>query len=294
MNFMKLRYFVEVARCGSFSGAAAKLYTSQPNISKQISQMEQELDFPLFIRDKRTVKLTGAGQFLYEQLKNLPDELDELFRQAADLSRKEQSRLSIGILEGQEVRPQLLYRLELAKEMFPQLELELERNSFGNLRNGLKSGHYDLIVTLDFDVELEQDFKARILYDQAPAIAINRKHPLSDVEHLKMLDLKDDNFVVISPEESPVGYDRFISECQQTGFTPHVVRQPRSLESLILCVEMGEGVALLDQNIRLNNNERVRIFPLPGRDMSVVAACLKDDFRPLLMKVFDLLAGKTI
>ena len=44
MNLTKIRYFVEVASCGSFSGAAQKLYTSQPNVSKQIAQMEQELD----------------------------------------------------------------------------------------------------------------------------------------------------------------------------------------------------------------------------------------------------------
>ena len=134
MNLLKIRYFVEVARCGSFSGAAAKLYTSQPNISKQIAQMEQELDFPLFTRDKRTIRLTAAGQFLYDNLRDVPDRLEDLFEQAAALAGKENSHISIGILEGQEVRPQLLYRLELAKEMFPQMEMELERNSFANLR----------------------------------------------------------------------------------------------------------------------------------------------------------------
>ena len=44
MNTMKIRYFVEVARCGSFSEAARRLYTAQPNLSKQIAQMEQELE----------------------------------------------------------------------------------------------------------------------------------------------------------------------------------------------------------------------------------------------------------
>ena len=184
MNLLKIRYFVEVARCGSFSGAAAKLYTSQPNISRQIAQMEQELDYPLFVRDKRSIHLTAAGAFLYENLKEMPDQLDELFHQAAVLSRKEASRLSIGILEGQEVRPQLLYRLELAKEKYPGLELELERNSFANLRSGLKAGHYDLIVTLDFDVEQEKEFDSKVIFDQAPAIAINRKHPLAEMERL--------------------------------------------------------------------------------------------------------------
>ena len=293
MNLLKIRYFVEAARCGSFSAAAAKLYTSQPNISKQIAQMEQELDFPLFVREKRTIRLTAAGQFLYEHLKDFPDRIDDLFTQAAVLARKEDSRLSIGILEGQEVRPQLLYRLELAKELYPFLDLEVERNSFSNLRHGLKTGHYDMIVTLDFDVEQEPEFEYKIIFDQAPAIAINRKHPLANVEHLDMLQLKDEDFVVISPEESPVGYDRFITQCQETGFTPRVVRQPRNLESLILCVEMGVGVALLDQYARLDQPSRVRTIPIPGKDMFIVASYLKNDFRPMLQDLVKLLTERT-
>ena len=292
VNLLKIRYFVEVARCGSFSAAAAKLYTSQPNISKQIAQMEQELDYPLFVRDKRSIRLTTAGAFLYEHLKDMPERLETLFEQAAILSRKEESRLSIGILEGQDVRPQFLYRLELAKERYPHLEIELERNSFANLRNGLKAGHYDMIITLDFDVEQEPEFDSFVMFDQAPAIAINRKHPLSGMDELDMMQLRNEDFVVISPEESPVGYDRFIKQCQETGFTPRIVRQPRSLESLILCVEMGVGVALLDQHTRLTYNDAVRTIPIPGKDMYVVAACLKNDYRPMLQNVLKLLKGK--
>ena len=82
MNLTKIRYFVEVARCGNFSEAARRLYTAQPNVSKQIAQMEQELDFPLFVRSRRSVTLTPAGQLLYDYMKDMPDELEHLFDEA--------------------------------------------------------------------------------------------------------------------------------------------------------------------------------------------------------------------
>ena len=72
------------------------------------------------------------------------------------------------ILEGQEVSAILLTRLNLAQALYPNLELELERNSFSNLRNGLKNGHYDLIVTLDFDVEEEKEFYSVPVCPQPP------------------------------------------------------------------------------------------------------------------------------
>ena len=159
MNLTKIRYFVEVARCGNFSEAARRLYTAQPNVSKQIAQMEQELDFPLFVRSRRSVTLTPAGQLLYDYMKDMPDELEHLFDEARQLSRREESRLCIGILEGQEVSALLLTRLNLAQALYPNLEVELERNSFSNLRSGLRNGHFDLIVTLDFDVEQESEFE---------------------------------------------------------------------------------------------------------------------------------------
>lgn len=291
MNLTKLRYFVEVARCGSFSEAARRLYTAQPNVSKQIAQMEQELDFPLFIRSKRSVQLTPAGQLLYDHLKDLPDQLENLFTEARELSRREDARLNIGILEGQEVSALLLTRLNLAQALYPNLELELERNSFSNLRSGLRGGHYDLIVTLDFDVEQEPEFHSVPLFPQPPAIAIHRNHPLSGEPTLEMGQLKNENFVVISPEESPVGYDRLVTQCRQAGFTPKIVRKPRSLESLILCVEMGVGVALLDQNTRLSHDSAVRTIPIPGADMSVVAACLRSDYRPMVQNMLEVLQG---
>lgn len=287
----KIRYFVEVARCGNFSEAARRLYTAQPNVSKQIAQLEQELDFPLFIRNKRTVKLTAAGELLYDYLKDVPDELSQVIEQAKVLARRDEAHLTIGILEGQEVNSLLLTRLNLARELNPTLEIEMERSSFSNLQSGLRSGRYDLIVTLDFDVSKNEEFRSCKVYAQPPAIAIHRDHPLAQQSQLTMEQLRDENFVVISPLESPVGYDKLISQCEKSGFTPHVVRKPRSLESLILCVEMGVGVAILDQGTRLSHDSPVRTIPIPGEDMYVVAACLRDDYRPVLQQVLKQLEG---
>lgn len=289
MNITKIRYFIEVAECGNFSEAARRLYTAQPNISKQIAQMEQELGFMLFDRNKRNVKLTPAGQMMYDYLKDLPDELDSVVERARVVAHRHEAHLSIGILEGQEINALLLNRLNLAQELNPKLEIEMERSSFSNLRSGLKSGHYDMIVTLDFDVVGNDEYRCCNIYSQPPAIAIHRDHPLADQPCLTIDQLKDENFVVISPAESPVGYDRLIRQCRKSGFTPNVVKRPRSLESLILLVELGAGIAILDQGTRLSHDSAVRTVPIPGEDMFVVAACLRDDTRPILIHTMELL-----
>ncbi len=289
MNLTKIRYFLAVARYGSFSEAARCLYTAQPNLSKQIAQMEQELGFALFTRNRRSVKLTPAGAYLYDQLKDLPDRMDEIFDHARSLARKGEGSLSIGVLEGQDVNQMLSQRLNAVSRRYPQLQVTLERNSYSNLRSGLRSGHYDLIITLDFDVEDEPDFVSRDMYRKQPAIAMYKTHPLAKKEALTLYDLKDENFVVISRQESPGGYDRLMKSCAAMGFQPHIVREPRSLESLLLCVEMGVGIALLDQNTRLELSPYIVTIPQEAPPMAVVAVAMEEEQSPIIKSVMKLL-----
>lgn len=289
MNTMKIRYFVEVARCGSFSEAARRLYTAQPNLSKQIAQMEQELGFALFARSRRSVKLTEAGQFLFDRLQNLPDQLDEIFEQARSLARKGEAALSIGVLEGQDVNRVLSDRLKRVAAIYPQLQINLERNSYQNLRSGLRSGHYDLIITLSFDVEDEADFQTFSLYQKSPAIAMHKSHPLAGKQSLTLSDLRNEKFVVISSQESPGGYQRLMDSCSAEGFVPNIVREPRSLESLLLCVEMGIGIALLDQNTRLAMSSDIITIPQNAPPMAVVAVIIRGEQRPVILNAVKLL-----
>ena len=290
MNLTKLRYFVEVARCGSFSEAARRLYTAQPNLSKQIAQMEQEIGFSLFQRSRRSVKLTPAGEFLFQKVEHLPDELDDIFEQARSLARRGDGTLSIGVLEGQDVNQVLGERLAAVSAIYPQLQISLERNSYQNLRSGVISGHYDIIITLSFDVEDTAEFDSYTLYKKQPAIAMSRSHPLARKEELTLNDLKEEHFIVISRNESPGGYQRLIDSCASEGFAPKIVREPRSLESLLLCVEMGMGIALLDQNTRLELSPYIVTIPQNAPPMAVVAVILQGEKRPIVNNIIKILS----
>ncbi len=292
MNFTKLRYFTEVAKCKSFSEAAKKLYTAQPNVSKQIAQMEQELGYPLFIRSKRVVTLTPAGQFLYDSLGDLPDRLDAVFGQALNIAHRGSGKLSIGILEGQEMQGVVRQRFDRVGQVYPQLTLELESNSFRNLRTGLQSGYYDIIISMDFDLQSVPGVQMVPFFSQPPAIAINNENPMAQKKELTLRELSGEDFVVISEQESPAGYLLFVEQCRSAGFMPRVVYKPNSLESLLLCVELGKGVALLDQNTRLARNSNVRTIPVEGEPMCFSAACLGVAQSMVVRNVMHILGGE--
>lgn len=286
MNLLRIRYFVEAARYQNFSVAARNLFTSQPNLSKQIALMEQELGFQLFQRVGKSIYLTQAGEYLYEQFKELPDYCAQAIAQATALSRGDVGSLSVGILEGQDINRALNDRLDAIHSRYPELELQLERNSFRNLRQGLESCRYDLIITLSFELAGQTGWESRILQRQNGAVGVCRKNPISQRPDLTLADLAGEDFVAISPEESPGGYAHVAAKCQEAGFTPRIIRMASTLESMLLCVETGIGVCLLDSNTRLEHSDAVRMVPLPGNnDCDVVAAWMAENRNPMVRRI---------
>ncbi len=269
MTLTKLNYFLEVARTLNFTKAAENLFMAQPNLSKHIAQMEEEIGVKLFIRTKRSVELSGPGKLLLQELDGIPQQIENAFEQARAMNRGESGRISLGVLEGQEFDHRILEKIQQFSNDFPGVEIVLGRNCFSNLRNGLANGFYDAIITLCFDIESEADINyCPILSQSGGAIAINRNNPLASKEGLSLTDLTEENFVVISPEESPLGYKRFLEECASFGFTPKIARKLKSIESLLLSVETGLGVALLDHNTRLEKNSDVLIISIPDSPSS--------------------------
>ena len=283
MNLMRIKYFVEVAKWGSFSKAAQMLYVSQPNLSRQIALMEQEVGFELFHRNGKNIQLTRAGEYLYSQLRDLPEMTERAIAHAESISRREECSISIGVLEGQDVNAFLSDRINNLRQQEPNLLVELERNSFRNLRQGLDRGTYDVLFTLEFELEGHDDWNSVILFQQPGAIVLSRSHPLADRDDLTIEDFRNEPFVVISRENSPGGHDLLLKQCAECGFTPNIVRETATTESLFLCVEMGMGIAILDRNTRLERNDTLRIIDIPGsRAAGLVAVWRKDNRNPMV------------
>ncbi len=83
MELRHLRYFVAVAAHGSFNRAAEILHLTQPTLSRQVKDLEEELDVPLLVRGQNTVKLTEAGELFYEEAREVIARADEAARRSA-------------------------------------------------------------------------------------------------------------------------------------------------------------------------------------------------------------------
>jgi len=292
VNLLRFKYFLTAAKYESFSEAARELYTSQPNISRQIKLLEESIGFKLFDRSGSSITLTDAGRFLFGELRNIPDIIDQAFSRAKEISSSGQTALMIGSV----MVPSIALKLGNAIRVLFGDDLgmgyELELGSFAQMRNGLISRRYDMAFLYTFDIaDIRCKTEYKVITRQSAAIAVKKEHPLAGYREVSLTDFKDDPFVVTSPNESLKNYNAFIKMCSERGFTPKIAKTVTTIESMLLSAELGLGVCLVDANASLTENDSLTLVPIGDEIYSELAAVWREDNHdPRIKQIADFLS----
>src|ERR1700759_5172966 len=146
MDFRRLRYFVVLAEEGNFGRAANRLNMSQPPLTRQIQQLEEDVGAQLFLRTRKGVRMTNAGQVLFEEARNMLV-LSARARERTRLAGLGQSgRLDIGVFGSNILAiPQLLQTFRLR---YPDIELAIHAMNKEDQLEAL----YDRRITAGFNL----------------------------------------------------------------------------------------------------------------------------------------------
>ncbi|WP_254067633.1 LysR family transcriptional regulator [Burkholderia sp. L27(2015)] len=145
IDIRELRYFIQIARAGSFSRAAAELYIAQPALSRQITKLEQELGVQLFVRHGRGIKLTNAGALLLDRA----EMITHYVRQAGDQVRAAGDGLSGHITIGMPPAigvPLLPRVIESFASRWPSVSIHVREGLSTSLQEWLIDRRVDLAV----------------------------------------------------------------------------------------------------------------------------------------------------
>mgnify|MGYP001809854166 CR=1 FL=1 len=292
ISMLQIVYFLAVAQHLNFTEAAKSLYISQPSISKQIALLEKELEVQLFFRTKRSVRLTPAGTVLLKELTGISERIAGALSKCRQPDLAEGGTISVGCLEALNTGLFLRKTINEFKMAHPGVSVILERHSFKALRDKLINGSLDLIFTMSFEIDDSLDIVYDTVQHVNTSIVMSSSHPLAVRESVKLADLRDENFVFISRDESPKGLDSAIALCRKHGFTPRIIKQLPNVESLLHCVESGLGVSLFDSTIRLYNTENFKLYPLEGDSIDFVMAWKKENMNPAVSLFTNLVLSR--
>lgn len=290
MTLNQLNYFIAVARCLNFTEAAKSLFITQPALSRQIRAMETELGTELFVRDRKTLKLTPGGSVLYNGLPEMIRGYEELVADARRANKGYRGRLRLGILDVYDISPLLPPVVAEFQQRYPQIRLSMERSSLGELPEGLYRDGLDLILTYGFSLFDKPDLVTVDVQKFNSCIMLSRDHPLAHREELTLYDLRQERFIQLAARVNGEGYDYIINLCARCGVFP-AITQVDKMEDVLLWVQMGRGVAVTTDRTIERHNPQVVVRPLPipeARGHDVTMAWRKSNYNPAIAMFMEL------
>jgi DNA-binding transcriptional LysR family regulator len=299
MELRHFRYFIAVAEESSLGRAAHRLHVSQPALSQQISDLEDELGLKLFTRNSRGVELTEAGRAFLIGGRRVLAAAKQAAEQAQEAAKGERGRLVIGSL-GAATVSFLSGVLSRFREQHPLVEVTvLQMNNRAQVEavlNGsimLGIGYYSYALEEDE----EEQVSTRLLLRSRVGIVCpkNRRFPKGVLPKLK--DFRHDRFLSID-QEYAYGYEQWLRGfCKGIGgFEPEIAASADSPDSLIGMVAAGRGV-FIGPEVGIRGREEAwrsagDIYPLtePESHFELFAIWKKQSqVEPTISKFIDLL-----
>lgn len=268
MDIRQLKYFVAVAEKLSFTEAAKTLFVAQSAVSQQISELERQLGVPLFVRNRRSVQLTPAGNVLYCEATGLLKRFDEVTENTKNAHLGFKGHLRIGYI-GYGDRTWLPGILKAFQEQFPEVTLEVNRFHQGALLKSLRENMLDLAVTFSFGLSGVEDelkhWETRHISTETLCAVLSKESTIAKYwqnQSIPLSALATEPFILQNRHESPQGYDKTLQLCSVSGFSPKIVNTPNLVQTVLLLVEAQMGVAILPSSLATYAGPNVVFLPL--------------------------------
>ncbi len=240
MDLRQLRYFLAVARAGSFSRAAEEEGVSQPALSEQVRNLEQALGVALFERLARGVRLTPAGERLLEHARIVLREVAAARRSIECLRTRIAGRLAVGAIPT--VLPYLLApRIEQFRRRYPEVELRLVEDVTARLVEGLRTGDLDLAI-VSLPLREPELICAEVLREPLLA-ALPPDHPLAREQELDPRALRGERWLLL--RDGHCFRNEVLALCRRAVRGPDSLFETDQFASIIALVAAGFGVSIL-------------------------------------------------
>ncbi len=293
MDIDILKEFITLSEKLNFSETARLHFITQPVLSKHIQQLEETLGVTLFHRSRQSVELTKLGGSFLEDAQLIVATYEAALKKMSIAAEKFDSSFSLAFLDAavKHFLPGIISEFMSAN---PSTSLELINSNIPDTFHLLETRQCDMSITLKFLSASDKEYDSVLLYRDSLCVFMREDHPLAGRESLTFNDIKNEHFLVASPDLASE-YQKYLERLlHKNNITLSLKRETTSVEEGFLLVEAGYGITIVPQHQKLFASPHVRFVPLneEGCFVDVVITWRKDNPNPNIPKFLKLIDRK--
>jgi DNA-binding transcriptional LysR family regulator len=244
MELRHLRYFVAVAEELHFTRAALRLNIAQPPLSQQIRALEAELGVQLFLRTRRSVALTDAGQALLVRAREMLAAAQSLPGELQRVARGEAGLLRIGFSSTLPLTKVLRDVVADHRRTHPDVALNLREMHSQQQFDGLLRGELD-VGLVRYNESAPEGIRLVVLRRDPLRLVVPASHRFARRKSVAIAECRDEPFIGF-PGDAGTGTGPLLKRlCAQAGFEPRIAQEAREATTQIGLVAAGLGIAVL-------------------------------------------------
>jgi len=251
MELRHLKYFLAVAEELNFTKAAEKLFISQPPLSRQIMELEEELQARLFIRNNKKVELTEAGKYFENEVREIFQHLERISVKTKKIADNVSGEFRIAYISSiySSVISDLIKHL---KERFPYVNFKLFEVSTTRQITALEQGKIELGI-IRSPIKSPK-IKSQLWFQDGFSVVYN-KSVIQITSEEEIPNLKDETFVFFNKDYAPHYHEVLLELCAFYGFEPKIIHESNNINSIVQLVKNGLGISIVPSNIAKNNKD---------------------------------------
>ncbi len=282
MEFRQLKYFIAVAEELNIGRAAARLHISQPPLTRQIQQLEEEFGAQLFLRTSRGVELTQAGEMLLRDARNIRDLMTQAVERVREAGQGKLGKMDIGIFGSGilDVIPKVLHAFRASH---PDVQIALHTMSKKEQIEALRQ--HRIVAAFNRMLAPLPDISSETVLLEKIMVAVNNKHPIAGKSAISLRELDGLPLILFPSGARPSFIDKVWALCVAEGFEPKIAQEVGDAPTSIALVAAGFGLSLVPEAATSLSVPGVVYRPLQNAPDAVIdLSCIyrTDETSPIL------------
>ena len=254
MELRHLRYFVAVGEEENVSRAALKLHASQPGLSRQIRDLEDEIGFQLFERSAKALRLTAAGKTFLTEARAVLQHAEDAVKKARAAASGTQGEIHVGYAPSLTVQilPPMLRAFQGG---FPRVRVSLHDLSSEEMLEQLGK-KFQVALTVCPPAKMLRGLSFVELARYAMVVAVAPNHPLAKLKTITLQQVAPEPLIGLNRKDYPEAHIETKRLFAAVGLKPNFAEEHEGGTGIVAAVEAGRGVALVPSCSSISSEDK--------------------------------------